>query len=268
MECVRVNQARTFDYDWQGQRHYLAQHDIVLEDGANTVGGAALARRSDLRDTLTFVPQNVQVSGWCDLAVGRHGYAAIFFDPAVAEAECERSLNVISGRPLIYFEDARLCQTLRRIESLVAVDGPADPIASEKLALLAVLQLYPQLWTTIRPAAGQLSLVQQRRLANFIEARIGSAISLSEMAAVTELSRYHFARSFSRTVGRAPHQYMLLRRIGLAASLLATSSLPISEIALRVGFSSPARLSVAFSRIVGRSPRSFRQDVGAATGGA
>ena len=261
IESVRINQARAFDYDWQGSSHYLAVHDIVLSDGEVAVGEVERANCANLRDRLTFVPKNARVSGWSALAGDDHGYTAIFFDPDLAEAEYERPLVGLSVRPLLYFEDMRLCQTLRRLEALATSDGDAESVAAETLGLLAVLQLHPWLGCAFRPAAGHLTLAQQRQLTEFIDAKIASSISLSDMAAVAGLSRYHFARSFSRTYGRAPHQHLLLRRISLAASLLAGSSLPIGEIAHRAGFSSPARLSIAFRRIIGRSPTAFRQAV-------
>lgn len=261
VECVRINQARAFDYDWQGQTHYLAVHNISLQDGEVTVGGDAGPNKTDLHDRLTFVPQNARVTGWSELSGEDHGYLAVFFDPDLAEAEYGRPILGSAVRPLVYFDDIVLCQTMRRMESLVTSGGDIEAVAAETLGLLAVLQLYPLLGGAFKPAAGHLSTIQQNRLVDFVDARIGSAISLSQMAQVTGLSRYHFARSFSRTFGRAPHQYLLMRRISLAASFLATSKLPISEIALRVGFSSPARLSIAFRRIIGRTPLSFRQAV-------
>jgi hypothetical protein len=39
VECVRIRQARAFEYDWEGPRHYLAVHDILLRDGEVKVGG-------------------------------------------------------------------------------------------------------------------------------------------------------------------------------------------------------------------------------------
>lgn len=259
MECVRIGQARTFDYDWEGPSHYLAVHDIMLRDGEMAVGGNKAANCVDLCDRLTFNPQNARVSGWSDLSGDDQGYTALFFDPGLVEAEYERPILGMAVRPLVYFEDDLLCRTLRRLEALVTAGDEPEPVAAETLGLLAVLQLYPRLGGAFEKDAGQLSLPQQRALADFVEARIGSAISLSELAAIAGLSRYHFARSFSRTYGRPPHQYLLLRRISLAASLLTSSTLPVSEIALHVGFSSPARLSIAFRRIVGCSPRVFRQ---------
>lgn len=261
VERVRISQARAFDYDWHGPNHYLAVHDILLRDGEVTVGGDAGPNRTDLHDRLTFVPQNARVSGWSDLSGDENGYLAVFFDPDLVEAEYGRPILGTAVRPLVYFEDIGLCHTLRRIEGLLTSGGDVEAVAAETLGLLAVLQLYPLLGGAFKQVAGHLSLTQQNQLVDFVDAQIGYAISLSQMAEVTGLSRYHFARSFARTFGRAPHQYLLLRRISLAASLLATSKLPISEIAQRVGFSSPARLSIAFRRIIGRTPLSFRKAV-------
>ena len=261
VECVRINHARAFDYDWHGHSHYLAVHDISLRDGEVAVNDDEIANRANLRDLLTFVPQKARVTGWSDLNGDNHSYAAIFFDPALAESECEQPLVSDAARPMLYFEDPKLCQTMRRIEAIMSTGAEPEPVAAETLGLLAVLQLYPLLGGAFRNRAGHLTLAQQRNVTEFVESRIASAISLSEMAAVAGLSRYHFARSFSRTYGRAPHRYLLLRRISLAASFLGTTDLPVSEIAQRVGFSSPARLSTAFGRTMGQSPTTFRRAI-------
>jgi AraC family transcriptional regulator len=261
LESVRIRESRAFDYDWLGDRHYLAVHHIVLRDGEVAVDGVGCARKADLRDKLTFVPPHARVSGWSDLAGDDHGYAALFFDPHLAEAEYERPLLGGAVRPLLYFENAPLCRTLWRLETLLTANPDPDPLVAETLGLYAVLQLQPLLDVHFEHAAGKLSLLQQSRIADFVQAHLSAPVSLTDLAAVAGLSRYHFARSFTRTYGRSPHQYVLSRRITEAACLLADSRLPVGEIAPRVGFSSPARLSIAFRRIFGVSPRAFRQSV-------
>lgn len=261
VECVQLNQARAFDYDWEGDSHYLAVHDILLRDGEAAIGDGQTQHRTDLRNLMTFVPRQARVSGWSELNNNTASYTAIFFNPALAENECEQPLLGASTRPLLYFEDARLCHTMRRLEKVVSACADPDPVATETLGLLAILQLFPIMGGAIRKRAGYLSLSQQRDIAEFIDSGIASAISLSDMAAVAGLSRYHFARSFTRTFGRAPHRYLLLRRISTAASFLSSGNMSVSEIAQRVGFSSTARLSIAFGKIMGVSPRTFRRAV-------
>lgn len=260
-ESVRIQERRAFDYDWVGDRHYLAVHDIMLRDGEVAVDELGKVQRADLRDTLTFVPCRARVAGWSDLAAEDLGYTAMFFDPNLAEAEHERPLLGIALRPLVYFDNAALCRALRRLEALLAENAAPDPLIAETLGLYAVLQLNPLFDVRLEPIAGQLSLFQQRRITEYVNAHLSAPVSLSDLAALTGLSRYHFARSFARTYGRPPHQYLLLRRITEAATLLTDSKLPTGEIAASVGFSSPARLSTAFRRIFGVSPREFRQSV-------
>ncbi len=261
VEKVHITERRAFDYDWYGDRHYLAVHDIVLRDGEVAVDGAGCIRKTDLRDKLTFVPSQARVSGWSDLAGDDQGYTALFFDPRLAEAEYERPLLGGAVRPLVYVDAAPLCRTLRRIEKLLAADPQPDPIVAETLGLCAVLQLQPLLDVHLEQAVGRLSFIQQRHIEEFVSAHMNNQVSLSDLAVVAGLSRYHFARTFTRTYGRPPHQYVLSRRITAAVSLLVESKIPITEIAPRVGFSSPARLSTAFRRIFGMSPRLFRQSM-------
>jgi AraC family transcriptional regulator len=259
VEIVRMQAPAAFDYSWEGGRHYLALHDIVLRDGEIRIDGACAADRRDLRGRLTFAPQSSCVSGWSTLADGPHGYAAVFFDPGLAEAELERPLLGPQPVALLYFENRVLARTIDRLQTLVTAAEPADTLAAETLGLLAVLQLYPIRESVGSAGPGRLTIVQQRRLQEFIHAHLDEPLSLNTLAGIVGLSRYHFARCFTRTYGRGPHQHLRLRRIGLAATLLATSDLRIADIACRAGFGSPARLSTAFRHVTGFTPREFRR---------
>lgn len=259
VEHVRIRSPRAFDYRWQGDANYLALHDIGLTDGEITVGDEVSAHRTDLRDRLTFVPRLVEVSGWSALDADPQGYIALFFDPDLAEAEMERPLLGVSSRPMLYFEHANLSRTLRRMAGLLSAPDNHDPLAAESLGLLAVLQLYPSLGLCGEPKSGRLDLAQQRCIRDYVEGQLSTDISLVDLAAVVGKSRFHFARSFQRSFGLPPHQYVLRHRIGLAATLLATTDTEIAQIAAQTGFSSPARLSTAFRRMSGMTPRSFRR---------
>lgn len=259
VEHVRMHSSRAFDYCWKGDANYLALHDIGLTAGEISIGGEVSASCTNLRDRLTFVPRLVDVSGWSDLASDRQGYIAMFFDPDLAEVETERPLLGVSSRPLLYFKHAQLTKTLCRVARLLSEPTEHDPLAAESLCLLAVLQLYPLLGLSLAPKSGQLDTAQQNLIKDYVEAHLSNEISLSNLAAVAGKSRFHFARSFLRTFGLPPHQYVLRHRIGLAATFLATTDTEIATIAAKTGFSSPARLSTAFRRMSGMTPRSFRR---------
>jgi AraC family transcriptional regulator len=79
------------------------------------------------------------------------------------------------------------------------------------------------------------------------------------MAAVVNLSPYHFARQFKATTGLPPYQYVIARRIERAQHLLQRDGeLGLAEVALRVGFSDQSKFSFHFKRMVGITPGQFR----------
>lgn len=261
LERVLIDGSQSFDYDWRGSRHYLALHDIDINDGETVLDGATVSQGGELRDRITFAPKDCRVQGWSDLGVGNHGYIALFFAPGLAESERERPLLGSEPDPMVYFQDPALHRTLRRLQQLVDGADGFDAVAGETLCLTAALQLYPVVGFTRTESRGRLTLQQQCRIRDYIADSMEQPISLSILASLTGMSRFHFARSFRETFGLPPHQYLLRRRIALAADLLSRTTMPITLIGQRVGFSAPARFSTAFRRTMGCSPRSFRDRV-------
>lgn len=91
-----------------------------------------------------------------------------------------------------------------------------------------------------------------------IEESLADGVTLDELAAEAGISRYYFARAFRDAVGEPPHKYLTRRRIEKAKSLLLSSDMDLSELALSVGFSSQSHFSSAFRKMVGQSPRQYR----------
>jgi len=73
------------------------------------------------------------------------------------------------------------------------------------------------------------------------------------------LSPFHFLRLFARVLGVTPHQYLIRSRLRRAARLLADDTMPVTEIALDVGFGDLSNFVRTFHRAAAMSPRSFRQ---------
>ena len=55
-------------------------------------------------------------------------------------------------------------------------------------------------------------------------------------------------------------QYATRRRIGEAQSLLIYTSMPVTYIAARVGYSNQSHFNSLFSKYVGMSPTQFRKE--------
>jgi AraC-like DNA-binding protein len=108
---------------------------------------------------------------------------------------------------------------------------------------------------------GAARSVDRRRAveaALWIEAHSAEAIELDDVARTSGLSAFHFLRLFTKVLGVTPHQYLLRSRLRHAARLLADESLPITAIALDVGFNDLSNFVRTFRRAAGVSPRGVR----------
>ncbi len=90
--------------------------------------------------------------------------------------------------------------------------------------------------------------------------RLEGPVTVLEMADLAGLGTHQFARSFRAAVGRSPQQYVIALRLERARHLLATTALPIAEIALRCGFFDQAHLATTFTRAMGIPPSRFRRE--------
>jgi AraC family transcriptional regulator len=96
------------------------------------------------------------------------------------------------------------------------------------------------------------------RIMVFVSQHIEQNFTVADLAEVACMSPAHFARSFKTTTGRSPHEFVSGIRLILAKQMLADRHLPISDIALSVGFSSQSNFSRAFRDAMGMTPRAWR----------
>ena len=106
---------------------------------------------------------------------------------------------------------------------------------------------------------GGLAAWQAKRLAAYIEDRLESRIRIPDLAGVVQLSTSHFFRTFRKTFGGAPKEYIRGRRIRRAQELMLTSRLPLSQVALECGMCDQAHLCRTFRRFVGINPNAWRR---------
>ena len=92
-----------------------------------------------------------------------------------------------------------------------------------------------------------------------LDAEHRTALSLGDLAREAGVHPVHLARAFRRWFGTTPGEYLRARRIGWAASRLATDpSVPITEVALAAGFYDHSHFHRTFAARIGLSPRAYR----------
>jgi AraC family transcriptional regulator len=156
-------------------------------------------------------------------------------------------------------------QSLRIVNALVeetVQGGPTGALYAEHLGAALALRLAACHGVAERPgprrSRGGMAPHRLRRVEAYIEAHLDRRLSLEELAALAELSLFHFARAFKVTTGKAPHEYVRHRRLELARRLLRQSERSVSDIALRCGFSDPSHLVRAFRLRFGVTPGQWR----------
>ncbi|WP_089155417.1 AraC family transcriptional regulator [Micromonospora sp. NBS 11-29] len=106
--------------------------------------------------------------------------------------------------------------------------------------------------------AGPLSRRELARVVDYMHANLGANIQLDELAAVANVSKFHFLRMFARSTGLTPYRYLTRERMRHGAGLLRGSELSVQQIAVACGYASASRFSAAFRRQYGITPAAYR----------
>ncbi len=107
----------------------------------------------------------------------------------------------------------------------------------------------------------KLALSRLRPVIEYIQAHPSGDLSLAFMAELAGMTPFHFSHAFKKTLGIAPHQYIISQRIEKAKALLKNSHWPIKTIALEMGYKDASKFSLMFKRKVGLKPSDYRKNV-------
>lgn len=114
---------------------------------------------------------------------------------------------------------------------------------------------------TRAPATGRLPGWRVRLAKQLIRTHLSQGISVDALASACGLSRSHFARAFKASTGYSPQDWLRRERVALAKTLICTTELTLTQIAVECGFFDQAHFSRFFSRIVGTNPLAWRRSV-------
>ncbi len=188
---------------------------------------------------------------------------AIFLDPFTIAETARAYIDIESFEivPQFAIHDGLVHQIGSALDSEMLSDWPAPRIYAESLAAALTAHILAKYSVKISPQSPhiRLSRTQLRRSMDYIHENLHSDVSLSEIAAAANMSKYHFAKSFRQAIGIAPHKYLVKVRMEKARNLLSSDDLSIEEIANRVGYADKGHFSAQFLKIVGITPHRYRR---------
>jgi AraC family transcriptional regulator len=130
---------------------------------------------------------------------------------------------------------------------------------SALITLRGLIDRFSESVSSPKPAKGGLAPWQRKVVTEYLTDYAHRPISLYELSQMVGLSQFHFARAFKQSLGCAPYQFQIQRRMDRAKSLLEGSQLPITEIALEIGYESSQSFSKAFFRSIKMTPSLWRR---------
>jgi len=187
---------------------------------------AALARLAGSRVDLVLL----------DLSLGKA-------DGATLVPEIRRA----SPAPILLMTDCATHEDLVR-----GIRARPDGLIEKPFSLEELRRHLAALLGTPRPAPDRVEAVRQR-----IDREYAHRLTLAVLARQAGMSPRELRTAFQRRYGITPHVYLVECRMRQAARLLAGAG-EIKRVSGEVGYASPSNFSIAFKRMRGLSPSSFR----------
>jgi|GEM_PF-273930 len=252
----------------------VAEHRVKVHTGRPVTGRCGVDRFRYARGDVDLLPAG-SADTWHEDASSTS--VMLRFSPILLSRTAEElGLDgATAGLPLRHqFRDERIAHIAWALDSDHRAGRPDGRLYSDGLSS-ALLALLVSGYCIVRRGERGLPTRQLRRVIDHIEAHLDQDLSLLQLAAIAGLSASHLKTQFKRATGMPVHAYVVWRRVERARPLLARRELPVSQIALEVGFAHQSHMVRALRRVLGadadlllrRRSRHASESAGAAKGG-
>lgn len=152
----------------------------------------------------------------------------------------------------------QLLQKLRQLSKLQS--QPDVELQTRNLISEIWLLLLEELKNT------QLKTIQNKNhdriltMLSYIQENYARKLTLQQIADASAVSTRECLRCFQISIRQSPMEYLVEYRIQVAARLLETTNLPVTEIAMRTGWGSNSYFTKMFRRLRGKTPCAHRQE--------
>ncbi len=239
--------------DHRFERHFHDEFAIgIIEDGCQAFSYDSKHRVDLPRGTVCLIAPGMVHEGWVGAEEG--WTYRMFYPPASLIGQAAED---IFGTPDVTFhspavDDPELHVCLRRLHQMTA-SRHFQSLEFETL-YLATIRMAVERHAGRRPEADlKRHWTALRQVRDLLEDRYAEAVSLSELKALTGISKFHLLRQFKATYGLPPHAYLSQVRIRRASALILAGN-DLADAASAVGFVDQAHMTHAFRRSLGYTP--------------
>lgn len=190
-----------------------------------------------------------------------HDYLKKYLDDS--EKDVPDLFGQLARNPI---HDPLISMLASRLWAMSAASDKYARICSDQIVDTILLNLFVEAKAgavgpsdNLRPSTG-LAPWRLKQITELMERQMSEGVSVDELAKIAGLSTHYFLRAFTASTGQTPHQWLSLKRIEHAKKLLGGTSLPITDISMDLGFSSPAHFSGRFRQMVGVTPSAWRKE--------
>ena len=235
--------------------YYGEPQDIVWRRGSERLAGATRS------STITSIPEGHE--GRWDIA-GPIGVSHVFLSH---ERLADCAAQIAGGQPVellarVGFEDpaaARIMELLGRDAALADASARLFVEQATDLLVTQLVRGHSSFSALQRQERRGLADWQVRKVTAYMREHLDEPIGLDVLADLVGLSRFHFCTAFRLATGSTPHNWLVGLRIERARQLLAQPELPVTAIALAVGYETPSSFTASFRKVTGVTPTAFRQ---------
>ena len=182
---------------------------------------------------------------------------------SLAASEGLTPSSELQARP--FFHDAIIRMLLARLVTDTS-GGSVTPGLDAEIAARALVLRLVEITQGETPEwhadSGIFDSRTMGQVTNYIDSHLHHYVPLADLALLCKTSPSHFAKKFRHSAGLSLQRFVNRRRLQASMALLGTSSTPLSQIALDLGFSSQSHFTRLFSSLTGFTPASYRRQIG------
>lgn len=216
-----------------------------------------------------FVNSNVLHGVFCR-SDGPCRYRSIVFDPIIVSGAPGSAFDMLYVRPfteqgapiwLLRPDDKCGSSSIAELFGMAHYACENEPEGYEFSVRDALSRILLQLKGRSRENSGRLAAQQELRMKqmlSWLDEHYSDPVTVSQLANAAGICVRECQRLFSNFLHDTPMQYLARRRIAAAAELLASTDLPITQVAMCCGFETPSYFAKQFKGITGVTPREYR----------